>query len=74
MPFYHLYAHASDLCLDMLAKLLVFDPSLRMTVEEALEHPYLATWHAYGGEVECDYVSLIVAAGQGRGNTAIESC
>ena len=41
----------------MLARLLVFDPSQRLTVKEALEHPYLATWHAYGGEVECDYVS-----------------
>ena len=27
--------------LDLLEKLLVFDPSLRLTAEEALAHPYL---------------------------------
>jgi mitogen-activated protein kinase 7 len=31
--------------LDLLEKLLAFDPEQRITVEEALEHPYLAIWH-----------------------------
>lgn len=35
----------NPLGLDMLKKLLVFDPKERMTVEEALEHPYVSTYH-----------------------------
>jgi serine/threonine protein kinase len=31
--------------LDLLERLLAFDPAERITVEEALEHPYLAIWH-----------------------------
>jgi mitogen-activated protein kinase 7 len=31
--------------LDLLERLLAFDPAQRITVEEALEHPYLAIWH-----------------------------
>lgn len=35
----------------------MFDPSERMTVEEALEHGYLETWHAFGEEEGCGVVS-----------------
>jgi len=31
--------------LDLLERLLAFDPAKRITVEKALEHPYLAIWH-----------------------------
>ena len=31
--------------MDLLERLLAFDPAQRITVEEALEHPYLAIWH-----------------------------
>jgi mitogen-activated protein kinase 7 len=31
--------------LDLLEQLLTFDPAERITVEEALEHPYLSIWH-----------------------------
>lgn len=31
--------------LDLLRKLLTFNPSHRYTVEEALEHPYLRDFH-----------------------------
>lgn len=31
--------------LDLLERLLAFDPAQRITVEDALEHPYLAIWH-----------------------------
>lgn len=32
---------ASDDALDFLRRLLVFNPSMRLTVEEALQHPYM---------------------------------
>ncbi|KAL7412102.1 kinase-like domain-containing protein [Mrakia frigida] len=53
LPFQQLYPHASNDALDLLGRLLVFDPSERMTVEEALEHGYLETWHAFGEEEGC---------------------
>jgi mitogen-activated protein kinase 7 len=33
------------IALDLLDKLLAFDPAERITVEEALAHPYLSIWH-----------------------------
>lgn len=41
------------LALDLLERLLAFDPARRITVEEALEHPYLAIWHDPNDEPEC---------------------
>jgi mitogen-activated protein kinase 7 len=38
--------------LDLLGRLLAFDPAQRITVEEALEHPYLAIWHDPNDEPE----------------------
>lgn len=35
----------NPMAIDLLEKLLVFDPSRRITVAEALEHPYLSTYH-----------------------------
>ena len=45
VPFKRLYSHASRNALDLLEKLLAFDPSERISVEEALAHPYLETYH-----------------------------
>jgi mitogen-activated protein kinase 7 len=36
---------ANPLAIDLLNKLLCFDPALRITVEEALAHPYLSAYH-----------------------------
>lgn len=41
--FSSLYPHADPLALDFLSKILVFDPSKRITVDEALCHPYIAS-------------------------------
>jgi mitogen-activated protein kinase 1/3 len=38
----HLYPHADPLALDLLQRMLVFDPSKRITVTEALLHPYIS--------------------------------
>ena len=43
----------TNVALDLLELLLAFDPAKRITVEEALEHPYLAIWHDPNDEPEC---------------------
>lgn len=40
-----LFPSANPLAIDLLDKLLQFDPSKRLTVTEALAHPYLADYH-----------------------------
>ncbi|CAN1818488.1 Mitogen-activated protein kinase homolog NTF3 [Linum perenne] len=40
--FSHLYSNAHPLAIDLLRKMLIFDPSKRITVIEALQHPYLS--------------------------------
>jgi serine/threonine protein kinase len=42
--------------LDLLERLLEFDPAKRITVEEALEHPYLEAYHEPEDEV-CQSIS-----------------
>ncbi|CDH55172.1 map kinase [Lichtheimia corymbifera JMRC:FSU:9682] len=43
--FQNLYPRANPLAIDLLNKLLEFDPAKRITVEEALAHPYLSAYH-----------------------------
>lgn len=40
--------------LDLIDKMLVFDPNKRINVEQALEHPYLASLHDVNDEPSCD--------------------
>ncbi|RHY96513.1 hypothetical protein DYB35_002745 [Aphanomyces astaci] len=42
LPLNSIYPRATDLCLDLLDKMLAFDPRTRITIDDALEHPYLA--------------------------------
>jgi len=42
--------------LDLLAKLIAFNPEKRITAEEALEHPLLAQFHNPEAEIVCDKV------------------
>jgi len=44
-PWKQLFPNASDLSLNMLDYLLTFNPNRRVTVEEALKHPYLAQYY-----------------------------
>ncbi|KAJ1487428.1 kinase-like domain-containing protein [Baffinella frigidus] len=50
------YPKASEQALDMLDKLLQFNPKKRLTPEEALAHPYMAELHDPEDEPECDQV------------------
>ena len=51
-----IFPHANPLALDLLAKMLNFDPAKRVTCELALEHPYLAVWHDPTDEPVCPTV------------------
>lgn len=42
VPLSSIYPRATPQCLDLLEKMLVFDPRKRITIAEALEHPYLS--------------------------------
>lgn len=44
---------ANPLAIDLLERLLVFNPTKRLTVEAALAHPYLATLHDPADEPAC---------------------
>ena len=45
IPFHQLFPRANPDALDLLDRMLAFDPSQRIGVEEALEHRYLSIWH-----------------------------
>lgn len=44
-PFGQMYPNANPLAIDLLDKCLTFNPRKRITVEEALAHPYLEPYH-----------------------------
>jgi serine/threonine protein kinase len=47
-------ATATPQALDLLSRMLVFDPSRRITVDDALRHPYLAALHDASDEPVAD--------------------
>lgn len=53
IPFNRLFPSANPDSLDLLDKMLAFDPASRISVEEALEHPYLSIWHDATDEPSC---------------------
>lgn len=52
-PFTALFPKASEDAIDFLQRTLTFDPKKRITVEQALEHPYLAAYHDPEDEPTC---------------------
>lgn len=42
IPLSNMYPNANPLAIDLLQKMLVFDPSKRISVTEALQHPYMS--------------------------------
>lgn len=48
-----LFPNANPDALDLLDRMLAFDPTRRISVEEALEHPYLSIWHDASDEPDC---------------------
>jgi mitogen-activated protein kinase 1/3 len=47
VDFRQKYPNASHHALDLLSKLLTFNPNKRITVDQALEHPYFANGRIY---------------------------
>lgn len=47
------FCNMSPGAVDLLERMLVFDPSRRITVDEALHHPYLASLHEINDEPTC---------------------
>lgn len=56
IPFSTLYPNANPLAIDLLSKLLTFDPAKRISCEQALAHPYFSVWHDPSDEPVCEKV------------------
>ncbi|XP_042510787.1 mitogen-activated protein kinase 3-like [Macadamia integrifolia] len=52
-PFAQIFPHVHPDAIDLIEKMLTFDPNRRITVEEALAHPYLARLHDIADEPVC---------------------
>ncbi|MCO5607072.1 hypothetical protein L7F22_061264 [Adiantum nelumboides] len=53
-PLAQKYPHINAEAIDLVDKMLVFDPAKRITVEAALSHPYLASLHDINDEPSCN--------------------
>lgn len=51
MPWTKLFPNADPKALDLLDKMLTFNPHNRITVEDALAHPYLEQYYDPADEV-----------------------
>ncbi|KAJ2499002.1 mitogen activated protein kinase [Coemansia sp. RSA 1972] len=53
VPWERIFPNATPVALDLLERLLDFDPSTRITVDEVLAHPYLKSYHNPNEEISC---------------------
>lgn len=54
--FSQFFKGASKEALDFLKRTLVFDPTKRLTAEQALKHPYVKQFHNPDEEIVCDKI------------------
>lgn len=59
--FRAMYPDASPKSIDLMERMLQFDPRKRITVEEALQHPYLAQLHDPASEPSAPSVFLFTS-------------
>lgn len=50
-PWQRIYPNADPRALDLLEKMLTFNPNKRITIEDALAHPYLEQYYDPNDEV-----------------------
>jgi len=60
IPFSQIYPEAPEQALDLLDKMLCFDPRKRPTVADCLKHPYFAALHSEADEVSWRVVLVIL--------------
>jgi len=53
-PLSSMFPNADEDALDLLQKLLMFNPDKRITAEQSLEHPYVAQFHVPEEEIVCE--------------------
>ncbi|KNZ81139.1 Mitogen-activated protein kinase SLT2/MPK1 [Termitomyces sp. J132] len=53
IPFSTIFPGANPLAIDLLSRMLCFDPTKRITCEDALNHPYFIRWHHPSNEPVC---------------------
>jgi len=58
IPFSKIFPKSNPLACELLDKLLQFDPEQRISVEEALRHPYLEELHCEEDEPVCDTLDV----------------
>lgn len=56
-----IFPKASDEAIDLLRKLLKFNPKKRLTAEQALEHPFVAKFHDAQNEPSCPPIKILVS-------------
>lgn len=59
LPLQRVFRDASPEALDLLRRMLQFNPNKRITAEEALRHPYLAQFHNPADEPVCHHTITI---------------
>lgn len=52
-PLAEKFPHLPPDAVDLIEKMLTFDPTMRITAEEALDHPYLSAYHDITDEPTC---------------------
>jgi mitogen-activated protein kinase 15 len=57
--FHSFFPNASEDAIDLLKRLLVFNPNHRISVESALKHRYVAQFSCIEEEISCDHVIAI---------------
>lgn len=60
VPWERLFPNACAKALDLLDKMLTFNPNNRITVEQALAHPYLEQYYDPGDEVSGNFIYIYV--------------
>lgn len=53
VPYLKIMPNADHQAINLLAKMLTFDPAARITVADALEHPWLSSYHDIDDEPVC---------------------